>query len=342
MTPAFFLETREPAWRRIEELVARAARGPGRLSGSELNELARQYPAMAVDVARARMLGLDASVQQRVNWLAIRAHGLLYRRRSTRRARAVKRFLLADYPRLFRRLRWHFLVALAVFGFAALGSYVTTRIRPVTARVFVPGGLDVPFSGREVTAEDVSERYRLMAKPVMASAITTNNIQVAFYAFASGILLGLGTCYVLLGNGMMLGAFFGHFANHGLSYEVWSFLTPHGALEIFAILVAGTAGLRMGLSLAVPGGRTRGASLRHGAREAVKLLLGTIPMFVVAGAIESFVTPSYLPGYVKIIIGLAVLAVTLGYLLLVGREGDGEPSQAPAPIRSAPAARVGG
>ena len=102
-----------------------------------------------------------------------------------------------------------------------------------------------------------------------------NNISVAFHAFALGISAGLGTCYVLLVNAMMLGGFAGHFANHGLSYPLWSFLAPHGVLEIFAILVSAAAGLRLGLSLAVPGRLTRRASLRIGAREAVLLFENT-------------------------------------------------------------------
>jgi len=215
----------------------------------------------------------------------------------------------------------------ALFAVAAVGAYAAVRARPSIAYQLVPQGLDVGES-RRVSAEDVSERYRRMPKPMMAGMITTNNIQVAFLAFALGITAGIGTGYVLLVNSVMLGTFFGHFANNGLSYECYSFLVPHGALEIFAILVAGAAGLRLGLSLAVPGDRTRRASLTHGAREAVALLLGTIPMFVVAGAIESFVTPSYISGGAKIATGLSVWGLFMAYLLLVGREDL--PAPAPA------------
>jgi uncharacterized membrane protein SpoIIM required for sporulation len=116
----------------------------------------------------------------------------------------------------------------------------------------------------------------------------------------------------------MLGGFAGHFANHDLLFDLWCFLAPHGVLEIFAILVSGAAGLRLGLSLAIPGELKRSASLRHGAKEAVLLVLGTVPMFVVAGFIEGFITPSYLPGPFKIALGLAVGGMTVSYLLLVG------------------------
>ncbi len=320
MTPGHFLQTRRPMWDRLEAVVTRARESGLRgLTESELHELTRLYPAVAVDVARARTVQADPITQQRMNQLAIAAHGLLYRRASTRNLPAVWWFFRRDYPRLFRRLWPCMILATAIFLVGSLGAYVATRLVPSNAYLFVPQGLDVSNPG-EVTSEDISERFRQISHPPMAAAIVRNNISVAFNVFALGITAGIGTCYILLVNAAMLGGFAAHFTNHGLSYPLWSFLAPHGVLEIFAILVAAAAGLRMGFSLAMPGGRTRSASLRLGARDAVLLVLGTIPMFSVAAFIEGFITPSYLPGEAKIILGVTVAAVVIVYLLLVGRE----------------------
>ncbi len=319
MTPARFLETRAPAWNQLEALVRKAGRsGVARLSDPELHELTRLYPAVAVDVARARMSRIDATTQQRINRLAIAAHGLLYRRPKARKGLAIVRFFARDYPRLFRQLWPYMALATAIFLAGSLGAYLTVLARPSTAHYFVPAGLDVVDEETDVSAGDVSERYRRMPGAPMTSFITTNNIRVAFLAFAAGITAGIGTVLLLFFNAMMLGGFVAHFQNHHLGYEVASFLTPHGALEIFAILVAAAAGLRLGLSLAIPGRVTRKTSLRIGAKEAVLLVLGTIPMFIVAGVIESFITPSYISGGLKITIGLAALGTTLAYLLVVG------------------------
>ncbi|MBN1343172.1 MAG: stage II sporulation protein M [Phycisphaerae bacterium] len=327
MTPAKFLETRRPAWNRVEELVAKAVRGnPSRLSDVELRELARIYPTVAVDVARARMHDLDAATQRRINELAIATHGLLYRRRRVRPLAAVWRFYRGEFPQLFRRLWAYMALSTAIFVVGALGAYSSTRLRPSTAYLFVPGSLDLPDGRPGVTAEDMSERFRQMPNAPMAAGIMTNNISVAFNAFALGITAGIGTCFFLLYNAMMIGGIAGHFANHHLQYAFWSFIVPHGALEILAILIAAAAGLRLGLSLAVPGPMTRTASLRHGAREAVLLVLGTVPMFVVAGVIEGFVTPSHLPGGVKIAGGVSVGAAAIAYLLVGGR-GRRSPAQ---------------
>jgi uncharacterized membrane protein SpoIIM required for sporulation len=320
MTASHFLETRRAVWDRLEALVAKAQKGGLRsLTETELHELTRLYPAASVDVARARLVQADSGTQRRMNQLAIAAHGLLYRRANSRKLGTVWRFFRWEYPRLFRRLWPYMTLATTIFLVGSLGAYVATRLVPANAYLFVPRGLDVSDPGT-VTSEDVSERFRRMPNPPMAARIVANNISVAFNVFALGITAGIGTCYMLLMNAMMLGGFAGHFTNYGLSYPLWSFLLPHGTLEIFAILVAAAAGLRLGFSLAVPGFRTRSASLRLGARDAVLLVLGTIPMFAIAAFIEGFITPSYWPGVVKIVLGLTVAAVVLTYLLLVGRE----------------------
>jgi len=322
MTPARFLETREPAWKQLELLIQKTARrGVAALANDELHELTRLYPAVAVDVARARMYSIDPRTQQRINHLAIAAHGLLYRRKRSNPAVAIWQFFRRDYPRLFRRHWGYMTLATVLFFVAALGTYASVLIRPSRAYLFMPGEIDLVDGRPGLSAEDISERFRNPAKlkPIMSSGIITNNISVAFNAFALGITMGIGTCYVVLFNGMILGAFFGHFANSQLAYELWCFLAPHGVLEILTILIAAAAGLRLGLSLAIPGRLTRMASLRAGAREAVLLVLGTLPMFVIAGIIESFLTPSYLSGELKIAVGLLVGITAMAYLLAVGR-----------------------
>jgi len=332
VTPARFLETRQPSWTRLETLVATAGRrGAFALTEAELHELTRLYPSVAVDVARARLYGLDAKTLQRINRLAIAAHGMLYRRPSRRPLAATWRFFSQDYPVLFRRLWPYVALSVSLFIIAGLGSYVCVLARPATAYAFVPAGLDVPDGGSDVSERDISERFRQIPHPPLAAGVLSNNISVAFMAFALGITAGIGTCWVVLVNAAMLGAFAAHFANHGLSYPLLCFILPHGLLEIMAILIAAAAGFRLGLSLAIPGALTRKASLRAGAAQAALLVAGTIPMFCVAGMIEGFVTPSGLPGGVKIAIGLSAGGLALLYLLLAGRGEPRSPSESVLP-----------
>jgi uncharacterized membrane protein SpoIIM required for sporulation len=320
MNAASFLETRGPAWDRLQTLVTRSAgRGVGALNAAELHELTRLYPGVAVDAARARMLQIDPATQQRINQLAIAAHGLLYRRPRVRVWSALWSFFVRDYPRLFRRMWPYLSFSVALFLVAALGAYASVQLRPSTAYLLVPGSIDMPDRRPGLSADDISERFRQAPHPPMAAMIVRNNVSVAFNVFALGITGGVGTCLLLFYNAVMLGALASHFANHGLSYPFWSFIMGHGTLEIMAILIAAAAGLRLGLSLVIPGGLTRAASLRAGAREAVLLVLGTVPMFAIAATIEGFVTPSYLPGFLKIILGVTVAAGVLAWLLRAGR-----------------------
>jgi uncharacterized membrane protein SpoIIM required for sporulation len=325
MTPARFLETRAGAWERLDTLIAKTSkRGVRALDDKELHELTRLYPAVAIDVARARMYNIDLMTQKRINQLAISAHGLLYRRKNIRYFHAVWTFFRNDYPRLFRRMWPYMVLATTLFTVSVLGAYVSTRLKPSNAYLFVPGQLDISDEEPGVSSKDISERFRRIAKPPMAAGIMANNISVAFNAFALGITAGLGTCYVVIFNSMMLGGFAAHFSNHGLTYEFWSFIAPHGILEIFAILISAAAGLRLGLSLAMPGQLKRSASVRIGARDAVLLVLGTIPMFAIAGIVEGFVTPSYIPGAAKIVLGIALALVTIVYLVGAHRESISE------------------
>jgi uncharacterized membrane protein SpoIIM required for sporulation len=319
MTPSRFLETRSSAWNRLESIISKTSRkGIRALNDEELHELTRLYPAVAIDVARARMYNIDPITRKRINQLAISAHGLLYRRKNVRYIQSVWSFFKRDYPRLFRRLWPYMALSSAIFIISFFGAYISTRLKPSNAYLYVPGKMDLTDTEEGVSSKDISERFRRISKPPMAAGIMANNISVAFNAFALGITGGIGTCYVVIFNSMMLGGFAAHFSNHGLIFELWSFIAPHGVLEIFAILVSAAAGLRLGLSLAIPGRLRRSSSLRIGAKEAVLLVLGTIPMFIIAGFIEGFVTPSYIPGIIKIMFGLTVGFLTIAYLIFTG------------------------
>jgi uncharacterized membrane protein SpoIIM required for sporulation len=320
MTGLRFVQTRADLWARLEALLARArTRGLRGLDKDEVHELTRLYPMIVVDVARARTYQLDPATQRRVNQLAIGAHGLIYRPAAKHRLASLARFFARDYPLMWRRAWGYWAFATVLFAIAFLGALTLTQLDPAQARLFVSERLDLADPSPGVSAEDISERFRKMPSPPMAGMIIANNLTVAFSAFALGVTAGIGTCLVVIMNGLMLGGFVGFFVNYGLGYPLLAFLSAHGMLEIFAILVVSGAGLRMGLALAMPGGLRRSAALRIGARDALSLLAGTVPMFLLAGLIEGFVTPSYLPGGAKIAIGITALSAVVGWLLLAGR-----------------------
>ena len=155
--------------------------------------------------------------------------------------------------------------------------------------------------------------------PGMATLIFTNNIQVAFLAFAGGVLFGLGTVYVLVSNGLSLGGVLGAAQFYGVAPLLWSFISPHGYLELTCIVIAGAAGLMLGDALLRPGLQLRREALARAARRAVELVVGAAPVLVVAGLIEGFVSPSDLPIAIKLAIGPLAGVALYALLLTVGR-----------------------
>src|SRR4029079_10313976 len=156
-------------------------------------------------------------------------------------------------------------------------------------------------------------------KPLASSAIMTNNLMVSFSAFAGGVLAGLGTVYLLFLNGVLISVISIACARAGMGVSLWSFVAPHGALELPAIFIAGGAGLLMAKGLLAPGYLTRRESLTRAAALAIKLLLGAVPLLVVAGIIEGFISPSDLPVAAKFAIGASMFVLLAGYVTLADR-----------------------
>ena len=152
-------------------------------------------------------------------------------------------------------------------------------------------------------------------KPLASSRIMTNNLTVCLTTAASGVLCGLGTVLLLVFNGMLLGVIGAACWRAGMSLSFWSFVAPHGALELPAIFLAGGAGLILARSLLFPGSLPRRDALTLAGGQAVRLVLGVIPLLILAGLIEGFVSPSTLPEVLKLLIGAAGLAILVAWVV---------------------------
>jgi uncharacterized membrane protein SpoIIM required for sporulation len=150
-----------------------------------------------------------------------------------------------------------------------------------------------------------------------------NNIRVTLMGFAFGVTAGVGTLALLAYQGVHIGGLLAVFHDAGVGDLLWTFMAAHGPLELTAIFVACGAGMRLGLSLLVPGRRSRAAAFREVGRESVALLVGTSAMLVAAGLIEGFVSPSDAPAPVKWAVGAATFALAIAWFVLGGRGADG-------------------
>jgi uncharacterized membrane protein SpoIIM required for sporulation len=147
----------------------------------------------------------------------------------------------------------------------------------------------------------VGAKFPASMGPVLSSKIMTNNISVGFKAFAFGITAGVGTVYVLIFNGFMLGSLAAIFNNYHYDIQFWALILPHGITELLAIFISGGAGLILADSLFNPGDLKRIDAMKVNGVRAIRLILGVIPMFVIAGIIEGFITPLDISPYIKLV-----------------------------------------
>ena len=313
-----FVRTRQSTWQRLSDMLDGLQRGRlSQLSVSELEELGRLYRAATSDLAIARRDYPDHRVAIYLNQLVGRAHHRVYRGEALE-LRRVTRFFLGGFPRLFRQTGGYTALAAALFLSAAAVGYILVYINPDLAEQLLPGQMQnlIPLIKRGEMWTDVPAQMR----SITSSFIMTNNIQVAFLAFAGGVLCGLLSGYVLLFNGLILGVVGALCHRYGLALPLWSFVLPHGVIELSVIFIAGGSGLMLGHALLSPGLHRRRDALAQAAQKAVRLIIGSVPLLVIAGIIEGFVSPSGLHPWGKIGVGLLAGAGLYGYLLLVGRK----------------------
>jgi len=309
MISVAWIKKRQPYWSQLESLLARVKEhGLHALSRDELRELGLLYRQTATDLAAVR--GDPSSVQQSryLNQLLGRAHNAIYSGQK-KTVSGIWQFYRREYPAIFRRFLPYTMVATAIFVVGAIAGTSFSLADPDYVREFLGPGMMSKIERHEMWTDSV-----VSIKPQASSFIMTNNLTVSFMAFASGITAGIGTLYLLFFNGIMIGVIGVACATHDMSVSLWSFVSPHGVLELPAIFIAGGAGLRLAQALLFPGILTRRDSLAVGGTEAVRLLVGVIPMLIVAGTIEAFFSPSSTPAYLKFIAAAALFRLLIAYL----------------------------
>jgi uncharacterized membrane protein SpoIIM required for sporulation len=309
-----FVARRQQDWSDLELLLRRAAgRGLRGFSGPELERFGRLYRHASSDLAVAQRDFPHDRVRLYLDQLLARAHPYVYQG-SVSDWHGLLEFYRAGFPRLYRANAPYVLASAALFLGPALIAYLAALTSVAAQETLVSGSLlNLIRQGQMWT--EIDEQVR----PAVSTFLMTNNLRVAILAFVGGILLGLGTLYVLVQNGLMLGAVLGACQAHGLALPLLTFISAHGYLELSDVMIAGAAGLRLGSGILWPGLLTRRAALVQGARVAVQLFIGGAPLLVIAGLLEAFVSPSELPAAVKMAVGLATGVALYAYLLGAGR-----------------------
>jgi uncharacterized membrane protein SpoIIM required for sporulation len=312
-----WIQSRRDDWQRLASLLDRVQVGNLRsLSEAELAQIGDLYRQVTSDLAVARRDYPRHQVVVYLNQLTGRAHSLVYRGEPLE-LRRVWRFFAYTFPRLYRETGRYTLVAMLLFVIPALTTFFITWAEPDAAYTILPPGYEriigLVEEGEMWTDIPTGERS------ITSSFIMRNNIQVAFLAFAGGVLLGLPTIYVMITNGLLIGTVAGLCQAYGLGVALWSFVLPHGVIELSVIFLAGGSGLMMGHAVVSPGLLRRRDALVAAARKAVRLIFGCIPLLVIAGIIEGFVSPSALPAWAKFATGALTGVLLYGYLLAAGQ-----------------------
>jgi len=320
--PAFVVR-RRPDWDALSALLTRQRDGTLKLS--ELKDLDRLYRKASADLAHAQSFYPGTDVHRFLNQLCGGAYATIYRPPRDRVA-ALRRFFAREFPQALREeLPYIAASTLLFFLGVALGTLVVW-LEPRGAELLVPAGVRAAVEEKRMWTDAL---LSTVPPGVSSSAIAANNLTVTIAAFASGLLLGLGPLYVLVSNGLSIGAITTHCILGGMGYPLFSFIGAHGPLEISIILIAGAAGLMVGHALVDPGELPRSEHLRRRGLKAVRLVLGCAPFLVLAGLLEGFVDPGELfPGAAKIALGCVLALVFWIYLARAGRgiAATGRPS----------------
>ncbi len=317
-----FIETSSEVWKRLSDAVERARReGITRLEAVEVRRLHEDYRRTAADLAYAQTHFSGSRVSAYLNDLVGQAHAELYGA-SPRSVAGIWDYVARGYPRLIRKHGRQVLLAAALlFGATALG-FLLAHINYPLARIFIPEALRDGVGDSIERGKDTASMMGAMA-PLLSAGITANNVQVSLMAFAGGMTFGVVTVYAMITNGLMLGVLAGVFAKAGASLSFWALIVPHGALELPAIVLAGASGLVLAKALISPGDLPRSDALKAVSKEAVQIVLGAVPLLIIAGVIEGFFTPSAADPVLKLAFGAVMAALLALYLLVPGRSGQG-------------------
>ncbi|MBL9037856.1 MAG: stage II sporulation protein M [Archangium sp.] len=317
MDVATFMSARRPRWESLQRLLERAEQvGLRGLSLDEAKSLARLYRAASSDLLWARAHDSSADVTGFLNDLVGRAYALTTPGRRFRWGDAW-RFVTTGFPATVRA-EWRACAAsvLVFFAGAAFG-WVGMAVDPRAAPYLVPEQhLDVDPAER-AAQEAKAPGVGVEAQAAFSSFLFTHNISVAFFCFALGLTAGVGTAIMLFSNGLMLGALAWVYASKGLAGWFWAWILPHGVPEITAICIAGAAGFIVARGIVAPGALSRRDAVRSESVVAVRLVFGTLVLFVVAGCIEGTISQIHPPALsVEFKLGFAAVVAIAVYAYL--------------------------
>jgi uncharacterized membrane protein SpoIIM required for sporulation len=323
MTPLRFEELYQDEWLELEGFLDRLT-GRTKITINDRHVSAARAAALyrraCEHLALARARSYPNYIVGRLERLTDEAHQRIYHHRELGFSRLLG-VITSDFPRTVRAHKWYVLVATALFMLPTLAVGALVYVRPEMILSVVTADMAAEFEEMySPTAESIGRTREASTDWMMFGFYIRNNIGVAFQCFAGGLFAGLGTVFFLVYNGAFGGAVAGYLTERGLSSTFYSFIATHSAFEITAIVIAGTAGLRLGHSLLAPGRRDRRSSLVDASRDTVVLVYGVTAMLIVAAAVEAFwSSANWLNPVVKYTVAAVCWISVIAYFVFQGR-----------------------
>ena len=319
-----FRAAHESDWERLDRLVTRMEKRSIRaLTDDDILALPLLYRTTLSSLAVARDTSLDLSLITYLEQLTTRAYFQIYGVQ-TSVWRQLGRFFGRGWPEAVKGLWRETLVCVLLTLASATVAYLLVRSDPSWFFGIIPeslaGGRD-PSASAEALRGTLYDRHNDMLA-TFATYLFTHNSQIAIFAFALGFAFAVPTVLLILYNGLMLGAFFAVFAAKGLAFNLAGWLAIHGTTELFAINIAGAAGLRIGTAIAFPGRDSRTESAVRAGRPAAIAMAGTVIMLAVAGLLEGIGRQTVVDDFSRYAIGAAMLAGWLTYFYMPRRGAD--------------------
>jgi len=307
-----FVAAHRGEWTRLEQLVRRAGR-PSRLADAEVAEIVALYQRTATHLSIVQTRSPDPQLVGRLSRLVAQSRSVVAGSHAPA-WRQVVTFFTTTFPAVAYRTRgWWIGAGIASLLVAlSLGIWVDTH--PSVQSSLLP-----PEEVRQLVNHEFSSYYREHPAHDFAAHVWTNNVWVSAQVLVGGLALGTFTLFALFENAANLGVIAGYMVAAGHAGEFFGLITPHGLLELTAVFIAAGAGLKLGWTIVDPGPRPRPQALAEEGRSAVTIALGLIVVLAVSGVIEAFVTPSPLPTWARIGIGVVAEVAFLTYVFVLGR-----------------------
>ena len=303
MREAAFVKQNKDKWVAFESaLTSKTGLTPEKLSDL--------YIEVTDHLSYAKTFYGGSHTEKYLNSLASKAHGNLYKSKKESKNRIFS-FWKTEFPTMFYNHQRELLIAFLTFlFFTGVGAFSSASDGSF-ARLIL-GDAYVNMTLENIDKGDPMAVYKQMGEFDMFLGITINNIRVAIMAFAMGILLGIGTLYIMMQNAIMLGSFQYFFYEEGFLWESVRTIWIHGTIEISVIIIAGCAGLTLANGMLFPGTYTRLESFKRGTKRGLKIMISTIPFFIIAGFLEGFVTRhTEMPD----VLAISIILISLGSIV---------------------------